>query len=101
MARIPLTTTARGYGASHRARRERDAVLVAQGEAFCAAPVCKGPRGRWISPDEPWDEGHDPYDRSRWLGPMHRGCNRNTALERRLHRPWVDRLERVDAGAWL
>jgi hypothetical protein len=91
-------TTAHGYGKLHKRLRAREAKRVAAGEAFCAAPRCKHPRGRWIAPSEPWDLGHHPFDRSRYLGPMHRGCNRNTVLERSRRRP---RVVRASAGAWL
>jgi hypothetical protein len=74
-------TVARGYGRAHQVRRAREAVVVDRGEAFCAR--C----GLWISPGEPWDLGHDPLDRSRYLGAMHRRCNRDTRFEKSLRRP--------------
>jgi hypothetical protein len=86
------TTAERGYGAAHQARRRREAVAVAAGDAFCAR--C----GLWISPAEPWDLGHSPYDRGVYLGAMHRRCNRDTRLERALRRP---RVARPPAEVWL
>jgi len=76
-----MTTADRGYGYPHQALRKRWAARVKRGGVFCCHPRC----GFEILPGEPWDLGHDPVDRSRWLGPMHRKCNRNTTLERRLH----------------
>lgn len=84
-------TTLRGYGYPHQRRRKREARRVERGEVFCAAPRCKHPRGRWIAPGEPWDEGHSPFDRTEYLGPMHRGCNRDTRLERSLRWPGIVR----------
>lgn len=87
-----MKTAARGYGGAHQRRRKQDAIKVARGEAFC--PKCWG----WISPHEPWDEGHHPYDRRVYLGPMHRACNRDTRLEKSLRRPHV---VRSSAEVWL
>jgi hypothetical protein len=92
-----MKTEAR-YGAPHKRRRAREAQRVARGEAFCTAPRCKHPRGRYIAPGEPWHLGHHPFDHSRYLGPMHEACNCNTTLERSRRRPSV---VRAPAGAWL
>jgi hypothetical protein len=102
MRRTP-TRTELGYGVLHQRRRAREAKRVAAGEAFCTAPTCKHPRDRWIAPDEPWDLGHHPFDRSRYLGPMHRACNRDTRLERSARRSArrQPRAMRAPAGAWL
>jgi hypothetical protein len=86
------TTTQRGYGYAHKQRREREAIKVRLGKAFC--PRC----GRWIAPHEPWDLGHNPYDRTKWTGAEHRRCNRDTRLEKRLRRP---RRFRAPAADWL
>ena len=73
-----LSTRERGYGSEHRALRERWRPRVQAEDVFCAR--C----GLLILADEAWDLAHDPMDRTRWLGPMHAHCNRNTALEKRL-----------------
>jgi hypothetical protein len=102
---MAMTTTQRGYGTVHQRRRKYAAAAVARGEAFCTAPQCKHPRGRWIAPGELWDLGHDPFDPTRrtYLGPLHRGCNRNTVLERAMRRSArrQPRAVRAPAGAWL
>ena len=58
----------RGYGAVHKATRERYAALVASGLAVCAR--C----GLSIAPAAAWDLGHTE-DRSGYSGPEHRKCN--------------------------
>ena len=68
------------YGYEHRRLRERWRPRVEAAQVFCAHPRC----GRMILAGEAWDLGHDPYDPSRWLGPMHASCNRSTTLEKRL-----------------
>ena len=88
------STVERGYGQAHRVRRQREAKRVARGDAFCAR--CH----QWISPDEPWDLGHNPYDRSEWIGAMHVRCNRDTRLERSL-RMRTPRVMRTAPERWL
>jgi hypothetical protein len=63
------TRGSRGYGAAHRSLRAGVARVVEAGEAVCAR--CGLP----IRPGEPFDLDHGP-DRSSYLGPSHRGCNR-------------------------
>ena len=65
-------TVARGYGEDHRRDRRRWKVKVDAGVVLCRR--C----GRLIRPDEPWDLGHDDFDRSLPASPEHRGCNRAT-----------------------
>lgn len=64
------TTTQRGYGTEHRKLRKAVAAQVQAGTAYCAR--CGLP----IQPDEPFDLGHDDHDRTKYLGPEHRTCNR-------------------------
>jgi hypothetical protein len=68
------TTGQRGYDLAHKRERERWLPIVASGQAFCSEPVCLEPT-RHIRPDEPWDLSHTA-DRTGWLGPSHRRCNR-------------------------
>lgn len=65
-------TTDNGYGAEHRKRRERERALVEAGKAICWR--CNKP----ILPGQPWDLGHDDNDRTKYMGPEHRACNRAT-----------------------
>ena len=107
------TTTERGYGQEHQLRRARYNRIVLAGGARCAK--C----GELIRPGEPWDLGHVPGDKSRYLGPLHRRCNRDTSVERwkqgppepeperdglpaddeRWDVPWLKRFRRVPADA--
>jgi hypothetical protein len=70
-------TSARGYGTLHQNVRAKWAVLVRAGGVACAR--C----GREIEPTEPWDLGHDDHDRTRYQGPEHRKCNRQTKTHRK------------------
>jgi hypothetical protein len=56
------------------------APLVAAGLATCVR--C----GEAIVPGEPWDLGHDDFDRHVHAGPEHRACNRATARHRMLRK---------------
>ncbi len=67
------SSTARGYGHTHRALREQWRPKVEAGTVPCAR--C----GRLIGAHEQWDLGHDDHDRSRYTGPEHLRCNRATA----------------------
>jgi hypothetical protein len=70
------------YGRAHRRVRAMFAPYVEAGATLCAR--C----GELIIPGEPWDLGHDDYDRSRYAGPEHRHCNRATAGRRMWSRNW-------------
>lgn len=63
------STTARGYGASHQRMRKKYRPLVESGQAVCAR--CGEP----IAPTDLWELDH-AEDRSTYLGPSHRACNR-------------------------
>jgi len=56
--------------------------MVSAGLATCAR--C----GERIIPGEPWDLGHDDFDRSRYSGPEHASCNRRTHWGRVQSREW-------------
>jgi hypothetical protein len=68
-------TKARGYGGSHQKLRRAWARQVAAGVETCRR--C----GLTIDPSEPWDLDHTP-DRTGYLGPSHRKCNRQTSTHR-------------------
>jgi hypothetical protein len=68
-------TKARGYGAKHKRLREMYARQVAAGIANCSR--C----GTAIDPWEPFDLDHTD-DRTGYLGPSHRKCNRQTSTHR-------------------
>lgn len=67
------TSAQRGYGAAHRRLRAAWTPRVAAGGVLCAR--C----GRPIVPGSAWDLGHDDRDRSYYVGPEHRSCNRAVA----------------------
>jgi len=64
------------YGWPHRRLRARVKRDVEAGLAFCAR--CLRP----IAPWEPWDLDHDDADRTKYLGPSHRRCNRGAPARR-------------------
>ena len=67
----------RGYGPEHsKTRRWFKTNVVDKGNGYCWR--C----GVWLDPKEPWDLGHDDYDRSVYRGPECRPCNRGTAASR-------------------
>jgi hypothetical protein len=89
VTRSKAKTVARGYGPAHKALRRRWAAEVARGDVYCAR--C----GRLIFPGEPFDLGHDDFDRSRYNGPEHVRCNRATTTRkvrrrRRTYAAFVD-----------
>jgi hypothetical protein len=69
-ARRRGSTTARGYGGTHRALRKWLAPLVATGQMRCAR--CGG----LIVPGTPFDLGHADGDRTGYHGLEHAACNR-------------------------
>jgi hypothetical protein len=77
----------RGYGPAHRTRRRILRPMVEAGLVDCAR--C----GHRILAGEPWDLGHDDVDRSKYLGPEHRRCNRSAAGKKsaELQRPRTSR----------
>ena len=77
-----LTMSQRGYGQSHYDLRKVWKPRVETGRVRCAR--CLRP----ILPGQPWDLGHDDYDRSRYTGPEHRRCNRQTSKPRLFSRQW-------------
>lgn len=67
------SSTARGYGQAHRNLRQHWRPIVEAGTVSCAR--CHQP----ITPEQPWDLGHDDHDRTSYTGPEHARCNRATA----------------------
>lgn len=78
-------TTERGYGAEHKAEKERWRPIVNAGDAYCAEALCleeRDGRGRWIRPGTPWHLAH-AVGQVGYLGPAHRRCNIAESNERR------------------
>lgn len=67
---------AKRYGRAHQQERAKWKPIVEAGQANCWR--C----GRWLNPAQPWDLGHDDYDRNVYRGPECRPCNRGTAASR-------------------
>lgn len=72
----------RGYDTNHDQLRQQWAPKVRTGRVACAR--CR----ERITPDEPWDLGHDDDDRAKYSGPEHRKCNRS-AGGRSSHPTWT------------
>jgi hypothetical protein len=94
------TTTERGYGHRHRRLRNDWQTVVDRGEAFCTAPVCVNPGGRWIAPGTPWDLGHADYDRAEYNGPEHARCNRGRPSRRRGFLSRMNRRQPPHSQPW-
>ncbi len=78
-------TTERGYGAAHKAEKERWRPIVDGGEAYCAEVVCleeRDGRGRWIRPGTRWHLAH-AEGQVGYRGPAHARCNIAESNERR------------------
>jgi hypothetical protein len=67
-------TAARGYGREHQRLRAWWQVQIDAGGVRCSRPECPFP-GRVVLPGMLWDLDHSD-DRSGYLGPAHRRCNR-------------------------
>jgi hypothetical protein len=87
------TTTQRGYGAKHKAQRRKYEPIVKSGRAICWR--CGLP----IRPDEPWDTGHDDYDRGTYRGPEHATCNRRAGANMGNLKRWGKRAK-TPARRW-
>ena len=72
----------RGYGPDHQKARRVLAPFVASGLANCAR--CGEP----IEAGEPWDLGHDDFDRRFHSGPEHARCNRGAPNRLQTTRLW-------------
>ena len=84
MGSVRLSTSQRGYGAAHQARRRQLAPLVAAGLMRCAR--CGEP----IEAGEAFDLDHTD-DRAGYLGASHQACNRGAPSRdraRRVSRRW-------------
>ena len=73
------SSTERGYGAAHRARRRREAERIKAGGVHCWR--CGKPIPADAKSDD-WDLGHDDNDRTQYMGPEHRACNRATSTHK-------------------
>ena len=84
---MPGKTTLAGYGNEHqKLRAHYKKHVVDPGLGYCWR--C----GKWLNPAEPWELGHADEDRSKYMGPECRKCNRATAGRRRPRsepRSWV------------
>lgn len=75
-----LTTNSRGYGPSHKQKRDELRPLVESGQAYCTEPACLM-QTRWIQPGSPWDLAHGDT-RDTYRGPAHARCNRSEGATR-------------------
>lgn len=78
-------TSDRGYGQAHQKLRAQWKRKVATGTIACWRCIERGvPADQaLINPNEPWDLGHDDNDRTKYVGPEHRKCNRGEPSRRR------------------
>jgi hypothetical protein len=74
---MPGRTVANGYGKEHKRLRAHYATRMRMGEVFWCWRC-----GHLISPEAPWDLGHDDADRSLYRGPEHVSCNRSETRKR-------------------
>ena len=87
-----ISTTAAGYGVTHRRQRQALAPLVASGQATCV--LCGEP----IAWDADWDLAH-AGDRRSWLGASHAVCNRGDAGRKTARLRW-ERSQRRTSEDW-
>jgi hypothetical protein len=74
-------TTRRGYGTRHQALRKKLKPRVEAGAVTCWR--CS----QRILPGQPWDLGHHDTNRTLYMGPEHRRCNRSKREPVQTERP--------------
>ena len=85
---------AQRYGPKHRARRKVWADRITAGvPVYCWRPDC----GALITPDTPWDLGHDDNDPTITRGPECATCNRGAAAHKL---NTMKRGQRVTSREW-
>ena len=73
-------TAAKYNTREHKNQRRHWARIIAQGEGYCAEPICLMEE-RWIEPGTPWHVCHDPTG-THYIGPGHQRCNTTEAATR-------------------
>jgi hypothetical protein len=93
-AKPTTSSTARGYGTSHRKLRAQWERIIATGGVHCWR--CHKPIYSWMD----WELGHDDWNRDITRGPEHNACNRKAAAAKAKWIRTAGKRKRLNVHRW-